>query len=124
MSNIISYIEEINTIVITYSGQAPPAEVQEAIRMAYQMAVEHHSKRFLVDCSKMESGGGSVLDIYELAGMFEQFPDIRKYRDAILLPQGEAGADDLRFFETTARNRGFNVCVFTDRQAALDWLME
>ena len=122
MSKEIAYSDEIDAVVITYSGHAPAAMVQSAIQAAYQLAVEKGSKRFLVDCSKMEPGGGSILDIYDLARMFEQFPEIRKYKDAIILPPIPEGAEDLKFFETTARNRGFNVRVFTERQAALDWL--
>ncbi|MBT3389956.1 MAG: hypothetical protein HN413_06060 [Chloroflexi bacterium] len=120
----IIYSEEINTVVITYQGQTPPEEVQEVLQKAYILAVEKNCKNFLVDCSLVQPGGGSTLDVYDLARMFEEFPDIRKYKDAIILPPIPAGAEDLKFFETAARNRGFNVRVFTERQAAIDWLME
>ncbi len=124
MTKDITYAEELDTVIITYSGPVPLTAVQEAIQIAYDMAVEHQCKRFLVDCLKMKPGGGSTLDIYELARMFEQFPDMCSYKDAILLPPIPESVEDLKFFETTARNRGFNVRVFSDRQAAIDWLME
>lgn len=124
MPNEITYLDDLGTVVITYVGQAPPAEVHDAIKQAYDMALERKSKRFLVDCTQMEPGGGSITDIYELVNLFEQFPNIRQYKDAIILPPIPAGIDDLKFFETAARNRGFSVRVFTDRQAAIDWLLE
>lgn len=124
MANTITYSEEIDAVLVTYAGRVAPEEVQEAIHAALTMAVERKCRRFLVDAADLQNSGGTLTDTYELPRIFEHFPDIRTYKDAIILPRRKAEAQDIKFFETTARNRGFNVRVFSDRQAAIDWLME
>ncbi len=124
MGITISYSEEIDSVVVTYAGLASPAEIQETIRAALAMAVERQCRRFLVDASELQHRGGTLLDTYELPNLFEHLPDVRKYKDAVILPRRLAEAQDLKFFETTSRNRGYNVRVFPDRQTAIGWLTE
>ena len=124
MAVTIAYSREIDCVVVTYEGEATPEEIQTTIRDALAMAVERQCRRFLVDATELEHRGGTLLDTYELPQDFEHFPDIRKYKDAIILPRRQAEAQDLEFFETISHNRGYNVRVFTDRQSAVDWLME
>jgi len=122
VANTITYSEDIDAVEVTYSGRVAPVEVQEAIRAALAMAVERQCRRFLVDAADLQNSSGTLTDTYDLPKVFEHFPDIRTYKDAIILPRRKAEAHDIKFFETTARNRGFNVRVFSDRQAAIDWL--
>jgi len=124
MAITIAYSREIDSVVVTYEGEATPEEIQTTIRDALAMAVERQCRRFLVDATELEHRGGTLLDTYELPQVFEHFPDIRRYKDAIILPRRQAEAHDLEFFETISRNRGYNVRVFTDRQSAVDWLTE
>jgi hypothetical protein len=124
MGITIAYSEEIDSVVVTYSGLATPEEIQETIRVALATAVENRCRRFLVDASELQNHGGTLLDTYELPQVFEHFPNIREYKDAIVLPTRHAEAQDLKFFETISRNRGYDVRVFPDRQTAIDWLTE
>jgi len=43
-------------------------------------------------------------------------------REAVLLSDDAAAADQMEFFETACRNRGLDVRVFRDRDEALGWL--
>jgi len=124
MGITVTYSDEIDSVVVTYVGFASPEEIQETIRDALALAVERQCRRFLVDASELQHRGGTLVDTYELPQVFEHFPDIRKYKDAIILPRRHAEAQDLKFFETTTRNRGYNVRVFSDRRSAVDWLTE
>lgn len=124
MAKTITYSEKIDAVLVTYSGRVALEEIQETIRAALAMAVERRCRRFLVDAVDLQSSGGTLTDTYELPKVFEHFADIRTYKDAIILPRRKPEAQDIKFFETTARNRGYNVRVFSDRQTAIDWLME
>ncbi len=73
--------------------------------------------RALADARRM-TGDLSITEWYQLGSAFEAtWPGVRLAivdRADRLLPD--------RFLQTTARNRGINVLVFDDLQAALDWL--
>lgn len=68
-------------------------------------------------------GGHSIVDLYALIKLLES-RDLRGLKEAILMPSLQASRQDVEFYETACLNRGFNVKVFRDRQAALDWLAE
>ena len=75
-----------------------------------------------------------VMDIRELVGEFEtmtrywlgtSFADAFAGRPVRTAVVGNTKQVDTRpFFETVATNRGANVKVFTDFDAAVEWLME
>lgn len=46
----------------------------------------------------------------------------QNFRNAIVMPDGEIGRKNLRFYETVTRNRGLNIRVFETREDALAWL--
>lgn len=62
-----------------------------------------------------------VVDIYELAAELGRFRDAFKNKVAILDVLDEK-FDQAEFFEICARNWGFQVRVFTDFEAAIEWL--
>jgi len=63
----------------------------------------------------------SVVDIYELASELGDYRTAFKNKVAILDLLDEK-FDQAEFFETCARNWGFQVRVFVDFEAAIDWL--
>jgi hypothetical protein len=87
------------------------------------LASERKANRYLGDCTGLEHGG-SASDTYALTRFYETLPIDRLSKEAIVLPAAEDAERDMRFYETTARNRGFNVRVFRSRQAAIRWLVE
>jgi hypothetical protein len=117
----IEFLDDISTVTIVYEGVTTADDLRTAIPQAIELAGQKETRRFLCDCSRLVSGG-STLDIFEMAQMLEQIPGIHQYRDAIIMPANTMEQDELRFFETAARNRGINVRVFTDREHAIAWL--
>jgi hypothetical protein len=45
-------------------------------------------------------------------------------RAAVVYAKASLKAEDFRFFETTARNRGFSIRLFTDMDHATSWLRQ
>ena len=66
----------------------------------------------------------SIIDLYGLGKLLETAGVVRDSREAIVVPQLDAAAKDVRFWETTCRNRGFNVRVFQTMADASAWLAE
>jgi hypothetical protein len=119
----VAYLEELGVIETVYAGNLSPAEFNEAVAATADAAAEHLCTRFLSDCTGLETGDQSAtLDIWALAEFLSSLPPGTFEREALLLPPGAAAGDDIQFYETTCRNRGLDVRIFSSRAVALAWL--
>lgn len=114
---------EIPAIEATFSGIVSLDEVQTAFKEKLDLSYKHQVRLFLADCTHL-SGGGSILNSYEFAKQIAETPNVHRLKEAFILPIQNEAADSIRFFETTARNRGLNILVFPSREAAIQWLVE
>lgn len=109
-----------------YEDAMSPEELLAAAEESIRLSLEHGRTLFFADCTRLRQGP-STSHIYELFGAIERSNVARGAREAMLLPDelppGSDVAENLRFFEDLAVNRGFHVRVFADRQAAMDWLV-
>jgi hypothetical protein len=118
----LSYDSEGNFVETTYSGTLAPDDLRAAIEQSLALARDRGTILFLGNCSMLE-GGHSVVDLYFFVGLLETGGVPRTMREAILMPAlDSSAAGNVHFWETAARNRGFEVRIFSDRGAALEWL--
>lgn len=108
---------------MTFTGIVPPEELRMAVGRTLELAEEHGALRFLADCRTLE-GGHSLFDLFAKAQEVEHSGLSRSVREAVLLPASERARADVQFWETAARNRGFEVRVFPDLDSAMAWLIE
>ncbi len=78
----------------------------------------HDCKLILNDMREAELNLATV-DIYYLPGMLDAAGLDRSWKRAIIATNQ---LEDYRFFETVARNRGYQVRVFTEKNKAMNWL--
>ena len=123
MTFSVDYLEDVGAVEAVYSGSVPAEELDQALTATGIVASEHLCNRFLID-SLDQDAGGSAFDILKLAEFLASLPPGTIDREAILPPRSSLGGEDMRFFETAARNRGLNVRLFTSREEALAWLAE
>ena len=121
MSWNVSYLPDADAILTVYSGAMTPAELVAAVGATIALGTQQGTRRFLADCTGL-AGGHSIVDLYDLAKLIESTGLTRDAREAIVLPQLAAPSEDVRFWETTCRNRGFDVRVFDRMDVAGDWL--
>lgn len=125
MSYQIRYLENQNILETICEGDVSVPNIIAAIQKNLDLSKKHRVNLFLVDCTFLVDEKKKVFENYEvgtfMADMFTQLP--RKFRDAIVTPKNDIAIDNLRFFETVARNRGLNVRVFETRDDALGWLL-
>ena len=125
MPYTITHLEENNILEIIYRGRVKPTEVMTAITKVLVLAKKHKTNLFLVDCLELIDDKAFVFDNYklgvDLSKIIQKIP--KQVKDAIILPRSRQAADNIRFFETVAINRGLNVCLFRNREDALDWLL-
>ena len=94
------------------------ARVAEAIRDACSTA---SYRRVLVDAQLLEKRLG-VLDAH--AGPTTDFPrDVASKQIKVAVVDRKEFKSGFLFFETVARNAGYFLRIFTDRQTAITWLL-
>ncbi|MBN2309037.1 MAG: STAS/SEC14 domain-containing protein [Candidatus Hydrogenedentes bacterium] len=81
-------------------------------------ARQHGITRFLHDVRGVKNEGGPGGD-YEFASRLGEFGRSRTDRIAIVIAPGDISH---AFFETAARNRGFNIRLFERYEDAIAWL--
>lgn len=119
----LSYLSEHGVVVTSYIGLIEQKALEEAVLTTIAMGQRYEAIRFLADCRNLE-GGHSIVDLFDLVKMLDGMDLPLNVREAIVLPQLEAAASDVLFWETACRNRGINVRVFNCMEHALAWLTE
>jgi hypothetical protein len=106
-----------------YAGDLSMTDLVQAVDATIKTALQHGISRFFSDCLALQ-GGHSLTDLYFLAQRVAESGIGGNVREAVLLPVQPAAKDDALFWENAARNRGFVVRVFADRDIAQKWLLE
>ena len=114
LRNNQSYVEA------TYSGALKQSELEQAAFKILEFMKEEGTMLLLADCSDIK-GGHSVFDLYALSDWLKATaPHIK---EAVVLPTLPLASENVKFWETTCRNRGLMVCIFNDCRSALEWLL-
>lgn len=109
-------------LAVVYTGTVTPEELKQSAAETLDLARSHNIVRVLADTRGLQ-GGHSLADLYFLSDWLVQKQAFR-LREAVLMPVSAAAQDNARLWETACFNRGLNVKVFNDRDAALTWLLE
>jgi hypothetical protein len=117
------YLADLDAVMTVYSGVIPAEALLQAVQATLALGRERGTTRYLADCTALE-GGHSIVDLYGLGQLVESAGVPRDSREALVLPQLDAVARDVEFWETTCRNRGFHVRVFRAIAEARAWLTE
>ena len=118
----VAYLEHERIVETTYSGVPTIEDLQAIALETLAVAKEKSTRRLLGNCTGLEQKGNE-LDIYALIQFFESLPIDRQIKEAMVLPKTNKAFADMEFYEIAARNRGFNVRIFFDRQEAINWLI-
>ncbi len=113
-------MEDKDIVLLTTSGTYElGAEVETLKRMASKLK-EHNCSRAIFDPSK-SNVIARTMESYEKPALYEEIWGDHSISAAIVFRELN---EDFRFLETAVRNWGWNVRVFDDYDAAIDWLSE
>lgn len=101
------------------------ANQQKSLSMAKdisQKSEQTQTHKILIDHLGITSVCGNVIDVYNRPKQFDHMEGIRKTRIAEVVKKEHL--DFFTFFETVCVNRGYDFHVFSDKEAALEWLFE
>lgn len=115
MPNTTSYLEDLGIIETKYSGIPTLESLEITIQECFRIAREKSTFLFLGDCTEL-SGGGSPLDMYQMARMYEEIPESRLVKEAIILPISDKGIEDMKFYERPATGDSMSVSLTTGRR--------
>lgn len=118
MAHQIEITKAEGYLQLTFSGPFSPAGAQESIDAMVNACASEGCPKVLFDCRPM-TGDLTVSDRFE-TGTYGASKIPGHVKIAMLGREDQISADN--FFETVARNRGVNVTVFTEIDAALAWL--
>jgi len=118
MCRIIKYLEDKDIVLLRTSGTyILEAEVETLKKMASKLK-EYNCNRCIVD--HRETNVIAKIDkSFERSVLYEEIFGDRSTRAAIVFRELNK---DFQFLETVVRNRGWNVRIFNDYDAAIDWL--
>jgi len=118
MAYSVDYRQAAGIVRIVLADDVSRQELEAARSESSGLLTEHGSHRLFVDASK-EKQRQPILEDFEFTKRLREAYG-PKVRIAVLVD-----ADDesyMRYVEDVARNRGVNMSLFIDKQAALDWL--
>ncbi len=121
MPRTMTFLPETSVVKSVYSGVVPPEVVIQGIHEALAFARAHGVSKFLTDCSALEAGAAPS-DLYQLAELLAGVGGARGLREAIVLPHLKQAATDIRFWETTCRNRGVRIQIVKTVEEGEAWL--
>jgi hypothetical protein len=116
------YLDDVGVVETVCSGYLSAAELRDAALATLTLGRASGTHRFLGNCRELR-GACSVVDLYSLAERVTSFHRNTEFREALVLPELEEPAQDVRFWETTCLNRGLFVRVFATRDGAIEWLL-
>lgn len=119
----VTYYEDLSVIETRYEGIVSLPELRAAVAKTLEFVQKHNAPLLLADCSALR-GGHSIVDLYDLVQHLDTVGVARGFREAVVLPELEAMIKEVKFWETAFGNRGFMVCSFSSRDAALQWLRD
>ncbi|MCX7098902.1 MAG: STAS/SEC14 domain-containing protein [Methylococcales bacterium] len=109
-----------NIIELAFIGTVSATELKEALLASNTLSKDNNTLLILADCSTM-LGGHTLADLYYIISLFESL-DLRKMKEALVLPNLDSSKEQVKFYETACLNRGFDVKIFPDTDTALAWL--
>lgn len=122
MNWTITAIKDKKYIEIVTRGLA---DKNKSLEMAKEIAAvmrKNRMKRALIDHTGIDSVSGQAAEVYDRPQQFRLIGAIFGIRIAeVVRPEHK---EFFNFLETVCVNRGYTFSVFSEKQAALDWLLK
>lgn len=100
-----------------------PTELARFAGEVISIAEATGKRRILVDCVDL-TGGHTATDLYGIVSKLSGKTAIHSLKEAVLLPADPHASELPRFWETVSVNHGLAVRNFSDRDAAIAWLLQ
>lgn len=114
----MSYLADKNIILIKVTGVCDASSTVPIIEVVQAKAERHGCTNWLLDMREAIRCLDN-LDYYRRPELYRNLNVSTAVRKAVVFP--DIGEQE-RFYEAVCRNKGFNISVFSDIDAAMGWL--
>lgn len=115
------HAEDDQVLLMGYHGNITAEDLAEAHQHALGRMAERKIDKVMVDCSTARAEM-PIMDVYKLPERYVAEDISRMIRIAMILPKDGYKRELYEFYEDVCRNRGFQVQLFGDGEAAWEWL--
>lgn len=117
----VEYLAEEQVIAVELSGMIGMADFAVVGPQCLAAAREHGTHAILADARKATLTAQTT-ELYRLPDTAEEQGLSRHYRMAMVISDDADRRESFTFLETVFINRGFQMRLFSERKAALEWL--
>jgi hypothetical protein len=117
----VDYLAEQQVVAVQISAMADMQEFTEILARGLAAAAEHAIHAILIDARQMKLTAQTT-ELYHLPETVEELGLTRRHRVALVISGDSEPKDSFSFVETVFFNRGFQVRLFAETIAALEWL--
>lgn len=119
MPDIVTINKELSLIEVRSFGIVSADDIYGSLKKIKTAVIETGINKVIVDTTEQKQMPGAI-NIFQI---FSTIPkDVEKF--ALLVGEGQSTADDLKFAENVAVNRGTFMKLFKSRDEAIEWLNE
>lgn len=125
MNWTVEYDEAFWIIVDTYIGRCSGQDFKDDATKRIALGVQKGTAKTLVDVSNLEVEPSTTLDLYNIVEhMYNEEGNRAGWTMAITTPGSAVAREQVHFFVTLCKNRGWKIEDFAERKDALAWLIE
>ncbi len=117
----VEYLAQEQVIAVELSGMIGMADLWGVGPRCLAVAQERTTHAILADVREATLTAQTT-ELYRLSDSASEHGFTRHYRVALVISDDPDQKESFTFFETVFVNRGFQIRLFSERDAALEWL--
>jgi len=122
MAYTLKFNPTLKIVELVFTGRLTAQESREATSEAIALGKKYGDADALVDAMDIELDV-SILDLVDLPDRLYVEEDMsRRIRVAVVSPRPPKKEGNVRFYETSCLNRGWQVRLWPNRDDAIEWL--
>ncbi len=122
MPYTIGFLDDEGIVRIENTGNLKYKECLKQIQEAMELGRIHHTHLYFADCANLVVQA-NIVEVFDFfPGIYEKSNVPKTVKLACLISEDAATAKEMVFYETICRNRGWQIRLFKDRNAAMQWL--
>jgi len=123
MSLAVKFNSELGIVESEFSDLVTDEELEAEAVQSIALARENGTNLYLSDATQA-TFRVAIASVFDLPAVHDDHKLARPVRIAVLPPASEEGKEVVKFYETVCVNRGWSVKLFSDRNEALEWLLQ
>ena len=122
MAWTVEYVPEKGMVLVIATEQVSDADARAQAAEAIGLLREQQAELVVLDCTTARLRV-SLANLYRLPEYYRELSAPKRARVAVVLPQDGFNVEAYQFYQAACWNAGYNVRLFSQREAAEAWLL-